>query len=231
MTTYSCIIFDRIEAMCENNIGGATYLNHTLRSEFMIGDQIVKYLSYTPKGDDNTGDVIVFEWYTDSDHPVPHGHHTDVLVIDNSKTYFEGKKGEPVAGSPKDNYPSISMTVQGPEGYSLMDMERLSCRYMQYGSNYSDTGTAKIVYKEFIRSDAAIGSKRILMVGDRIDMLKADRDNPGSYIVTNYELQSYEVDAAGATVSITYGMPFLQIGDVLYNMMSNSGMSILPSDS
>lgn len=156
---------------------------------------------------------------------IPHGHLTDVLVMDNSKTI---NYSNPDTESPYAMYPDVSLTTQGPEGYSIMEMERLACRYMQYGSNYSSQGTCTIGASFFRREDYEIGTMRLPMVGDRIALLKK---NGNTFEVMPYELQRYEFDHENYSVKLTFGMPILNIGEVIYNMLSNAGMSIIPADS
>ena len=104
--------------------------------------------------------------WDDTDTPTPHGHMTDVLVMDDSMTVItEGNYSNPVPSSPKYNFPTINQTTLGPDGYSLMELERLACRYMQYGSNYSSRGSCKIPLPVFRRQDYTIGGYRIPQVG------------------------------------------------------------------
>mgnify|MGYP003295498568 FL=1 len=109
-----------------------------------------------------------------------------------------------------------------------MEMERLACRYMQYGSNYSSQGTCTIGASFFRREDYEIGTMRLPMVGDRIALLKK---NGTAFEVLPFELQRYEFDHENYSVKLTFGMPILNIGEVIYNMLSNAGMSIIPADS
>lgn len=197
-----------------------------------IGDMRVNLTSLSVTGD------ITFDWIlptTYSNNPIPHGHLTDVLVMDDTGTkYTSGYSwSNPHPESPKGKYPEITKTVQGGEGYTAMEMEKLACRFMQYGSNYSEEGEADIIYNEFNKSDYDMGCKRTLQPGDRIIFQKVltSSELMTTYQNYNFELLTYSVDLQNNKVEITFGMPLVEIGDVIYNLQSNAGMSIVPADS
>ena len=237
------VIFNRVILDTQNGVPG-TFWMPAAGENIRVGDSHAVVVDANPSGSD-----LIFDWDIDSitktnDHGVtwddtdvatPHGHLTDVLVMDDSMTIItEGNYDNPVPNSPKYNYPTINQTILGPEGYSLMELERLACRYMQYGSNYTDRGSCKIPLPAFSRPDYEMEGYRIPMVGDRIAFLKSAVNNASGdedYTTQNYELQSYKVDTDKMICEVKYGMPMVLLGDVLYNMLSNSGMSILPTDS
>ena len=237
------VVFNRVVLAGADGRDG-TYWLPAVDEAIRIGD-----MHATVNNKNATLETLIFNWdvpsvdkvngvdapWDDTDTPTPHGHMTDVLVMDDSMTVItDGNYDNPVPSSPKYNYPTINQTVLGPEGYSLMELERLACRYIQYGSNYSDRGSCRIPLPAFRRQDYNIGGYRIPMVGDRIAFQKANVNNAttdADYTLQNYELQSYKVDTDKMICEVKYGMPFVMLGDVLYNMLSNSGMSILPSDS
>lgn len=237
------VIFNRVILDTQNGVPG-TFWMPTVGKNIRIGDSHAVVVDANPSGSD-----LIFDWdidsitktndpgvtWDDTDVATPHGHLTDVLVMDDSMTVItEGNYDNPVPNSPKYNYPTINQTILGPEGYSLMELERLACRYMQYGSNYTDRGSCKIPLPAFTRPDYEMEGYRIPMVGDRIAFLKSAVNNASGdedYTTQNYELQSYKVDTDKMICEVKYGMPMVLLGDVLYNMLSNSGMSILPTDS
>lgn len=193
--------------------------------EICVGDMVcnVRYKN-------NTYNEVVVDYKVSADdwqsNGIPHGHYTDVLVMDNSGTY---NQSNPHPDSPYFLYSGTSLTTQGPEGYTVMEMERLACRYMQYGSNYSAEGTATVSAIFFNREDYEFGTARIPMVGDRIG-IKSVAEN-GEWVVNQYELQKYVFNHDNYSVEMSFGMPILNLGEIIYNMMSNAGMSIIPADS
>lgn len=193
--------------------------------EICVGDMVcnVHYKN-------NTYNEVVVDYKVSADdwqsNGIPHGHYTDVLVMDNSGEY---NQSNPHPDSPYSQYSGTSLTTQGPEGYTIMEMERLACRYMQYGSNYSAEGTASVSAIFFNREDYEFGTARIPMVGDRIG-IKTVSEN-GEWVVNQYELQKYVFDHDKYSVEMSFGMPILNLGEIIYNMMSNAGMSIIPADS
>lgn len=193
--------------------------------EICVGDMVcnVRYKN-------NTYNEVVVDYKVSADdwqsNGIPHGHYTDVLVMDNSGTY---NQSNPHPDSPYSLYSGTSLTTQGPEGYTIMEMERLACRYMQYGSNYSAEGTASVSAIFFNREDYEFGTARIPMVGDRIG-IKSVSEN-GEWVVNQYELQKYVFNHDNYSVEMSFGMPILNLGEIIYNMMSNAGMSIIPADS
>jgi len=237
------VIFNRVILDTQNGVPG-TFWMPAVGKDIRIGDSHAVVVDANPSGSD-----LIFDWdidsitkanapgvtWDDTDVATPHGHLTDVLVMDDSMTIItEGNYDNPVPNSPKYNYPTINQTILGPEGYSLMELERLACRYMQYGSNYTDRGSCKIPLQVFTRPDYEMEGYRIPMVGDRVAFLKSAVNNASGdedYTTQNYELQSYKVDTDKMICEVKYGMPMVLLGDVLYNMLSNSGMSILPTDS
>ena len=193
--------------------------------EICVGDMVcnVRYKN-------NTYNEVVVDYKVSADdwqsNGIPHGHYTDVLVMDNSGEY---NQSNPHPNSPYALYSSTSLTTQGPEGYTIMEMERLACRYMQYGSNYSAEGTSVVSAIFFNREDYEFGTARIPMVGDRIG-IKSVSEN-GEWVVHQYELQKYVFNHDNYSVEMSFGMPILNLGEIIYNMMSNAGMSIIPADS
>ena len=192
----------------------------TVGQELCIGDRIQSIQSIN----NVLNEVSVNASYT-SIQP-QHGHMTDVLVMSNSGTH---NYSNPDPDSPYSLYPGIERTIQGPEGYTRMELEKLASKYMQYGSNFSARGTCDISLLYFARNDFAVQARRIQMVGDRIAFNRMDET--GQYITTNYELQKLEVDTASCTVTVEFGMPNSTLGDALYNINSNAGASIIPCDS
>ena len=193
--------------------------------EICVGDMVcnVRYKN-------NTYNEVVVDYKVSADdwqsNGIPHGHYTDVLVMDNSGEY---NQSNPHPNSPYSQYPNTSLTTQGPEGYTIMEMERLACRYMQYGSNYSAEGTSTVSAVFFNREDYEFGTARIPMVGDRIGIKSMSES--GEWVVNQFELQKYVFKHDNYSVEMTFGMPILNLGEIIYNMMSNSGMSIIPADS
>lgn len=193
--------------------------------EICVGDMVcnVRYKN-------NTYNEVVVDYKVSADdwqsNGIPHGHYTDVLVMDNSGEY---NQSNPHPNSPYSQYPNTSLTTQGPEGYTIMEMERLACRYMQYGSNYSAEGTSTVSAVFFNREDYEFGTARIPMVGDRIGIKSMSES--GEWVVNQFELQRYVFKYDNYSVEMTFGMPILNLGEIIYNMMSNSGMSIIPADS
>ena len=139
----------------------------------------------------------------------------------------------PDPDSPYGRYGDVTISIQGAEGYSRMELERLACRYMQYGSNYSDRGSCQVILNAFIKSDYDIGCRKILTPGDRFVLNKVTSSSGSSTISTalNYELLSYNVSLNSNMVTVSFGMPFVELNDVIYNMLSNAGMSIIASSS
>lgn len=223
---YGRYIYDIISSLSQgtNFVFGVYRLTSvdglTVGQELCIGDRIQSIQSIN----NVLNEVSVNASYT-SIQP-QHGHMTDVLVMSNSSTY---NYSNPDPDSPYSLYPGIERTIQGPEGYTRMELEKLASKYMQYGSNFSARGTCDISLLYFARNDFAVQARRIQMVGDRIAFNRMDET--GQYITTNYELQKLEVDTASCTVAVEFGMPNSTLGDALYNINSNAGASIIPCDS
>lgn len=223
---YGRYIYDIISSLSQgtNFVFGVYRLTSvdglTVGQELCIGDRIQSIRSIN----NVLNEVSVNSFYT-SIQP-QHGHMTDVLVMSNSGTY---NYSNPDPDSPYSQYPGIERTIQGPEGYTRMELEKLASKYMQYGSNFSARGTCDISLMYFARNDFAVQARRIQMVGDRIAFNRMDET--GQYITTNYELQKLEVDTASCMVTVEFGMPNSTLGDALYNINSNAGASIIPCDS
>lgn len=223
---YGRYIYDIISSLSQgtNFVFGVYRLTSvdslTVGQEICIGDRIQSIQSIN-----NVLNEVSVDAYNTSIQP-QHGHMTDVLVMSNSSTY---NYSNPDPDSPYALYPGIERTIQGPEGYTRMELEKLASKYMQYGSNFSARGTCDISLLYFARNDFAVQARRIQMVGDRIAFNRMDET--GQYITTNYELQKLEVDTASCTVAVEFGMPNSTLGDALYNINSNAGASIIPCDS
>lgn len=223
---YGRYIYDIISSLSQgtNFVFGVYRLTSvdglTVGDEICIGDRIQSIQSIN----NVLNEVSVNAFYT-SIQP-QHGHMTDVLVMSNASTY---NYSNPDPDSPYSLYPGIERTIQGPEGYTRMELEKLASKYMQYGSNFSARGTCDISLLYFARNDFAVQARRIQMVGDRIAFNRMDET--GQYTTTNYELQKLEVDTSSCTVAVEFGMPNSTLGDALYNINSNAGASIIPCDS
>lgn len=167
--------------------------------------------------------------------PIPHGHLAGVLVMRDDSDILHQENAftqyHPDPQSPMKKYNDMKITIQGAEGYSPMELERHACRIAQYGSNYDAQGSADIVYNVFRKSDYDVGCKKILTVGDRLTFNVATfrRLNVRGYDVRDFELIEYKVNCTQNRVSVNFGMPFVEVNDILYNMLSTSGMSVLPS--
>lgn len=190
-------------------------------SDLCVGDMVCRVVSI-----DTLYSEVTIDYISPDAKNIPHGHLTDVLVMDNSGEY---NYNSPHPESPYSLYGNTSLTTQGPEGYSILEMERLACRYMQYGSNYNSQGSAMVGAMFFYRNDYEIGTARLPMVGDRIALRK--NEGTTSETIATFELQRYEFDMENYAVSIVFGMPIMNIGEVIYNLLSNAGMSIIPADS
>ena len=153
-----------------------------------------------------------------------HGHMTGTLVF---KTTALGVTATDIqTDSPMDKYGEVILSKKATDGYTRMELERVAQNFAQYGSNYTDQGTASIPLGYFEKPDVTFGTTVAtpLIAGDHISLSSRTAST------LDYELLGYENKTDKMMVSVTYGMPTWNIAYVVYGIYSNGSLTINPPD-